>query len=122
MGALTNQRAEKLRAEFSGSVLTAQDADYDEVRRVHNGLVDKRPALISRCTSAADVAAAVRLGRESELEMAVRGGGHNVAGKAVTDGGLMIDLSLMNDTDVDPTAPTITAGGGVTWGGTVIRF
>ena len=100
---------------FSGLLVAPDSGDYDEVRRVHNGLVDKWPALIARCLTAADVAAAVALGREEGGEISVRGGGHNVAGKAVTDGGLMIDLSLMKRTLVDPEAATITAGGGVTW-------
>jgi FAD/FMN-containing dehydrogenase len=117
MSTLTGELVEKLRAEFTGFLITADDAGYDDVRRVHNGLVDKRPALIARCSTAADVASAVRLGREAGAEISVRGGGHNVAGKAVTDGGLMIDLSLMNTTSVDPQARTITAGGGATWDG-----
>ena len=108
--------AEGLRKELSGPVLTSADADYDEVRRIHNGLVDKRPALIARCMDAADVAAAVRVGRDSDMEISVRGGGHNIAGRAVTDGGLMIDLSLMKDVAVDARARTVAAGGGVTWG------
>lgn len=110
------RHVEKLSAEFSGPLVTPDDAEYDELRRVHNGLVDKRPALIARCLTPADAAAAVRWGRESELEISVRGGGHNVAGKAVTDGGVMIDLSLMKKVQIDPDARTITAGGGVTWG------
>src|SRR5207248_9408085 len=110
------QEAEGLRKELSGQVLTSADSDYDEVRRIHNGLVDKRPALIARCLNSADVAAAVRLGRESGLEISVRGGGHNIAGKAVTDGGLMIDLSLRKDGAVEADARTVAAGGGVTWG------
>jgi FAD/FMN-containing dehydrogenase len=116
MGALQAAQVETLRAEFKGNVLGPEDSGYEEARRIHNGLVDKRPAVIARCSTSADVAAAVRLGREAGLEISVRGGGHNVAGKAVTEGGLMVDLSLMKDTDVDAEARTITAGGGVTWG------
>lgn len=115
MNRISSAGIERLRAEFSGSVITAADAGYDQVRRIHNGLVDKRPAVIARCATAADVAAAVRFGRESEAEISVRGGGHNVAGKAVTDGGVMIDLSAIKTTNVDPEARAITAGGGVTW-------
>jgi hypothetical protein len=114
--ALTAGHVEKLRVGFSGPLVTPDDSEYDELRRIHNGLVDKRPALIARCSTPADAAAAVRWGRESELEISVRGGGHNVAGKAVTDGGLMIDLSLMKKTQIDPDARMITAEGGVTWG------
>ncbi|MDQ6899219.1 MAG: FAD-binding oxidoreductase [Candidatus Dormibacteraeota bacterium] len=113
--ALTAGHVEKLSAEFSGPLVTTDDAEYDELRRVHNGLVDKRPALIARCLTPTDAAAAVRWGRESDLEISIRGGGHNVAGKAVTDGGVMIDLSLMKKTQIDSDARTITAEGGVTW-------
>src|SRR5205085_11925905 len=88
---------------FSGQLLKPADADYDEARRVHNGLIDKRPALIARCRSAADVASAVNLTQRLGLEAAVRGGGHNVAGRATIDGGLMIDVSPMKGIFVDPT-------------------
>jgi FAD/FMN-containing dehydrogenase len=107
---------QRLRTEFEGLVVVPGDAGYDDVRQVHNGLIDKRPALIARCRTSSDVSAAVRAARGAGLEISVRGGGHNVAGKAVSDGGLMIDLSLMKDLRVDPAAMTITAGGGVTWG------
>ncbi len=115
MGVGAMPEVEELRARFAGAVVAPGDASYDEVRRVHNGLVDKHPALIVRCSGAVDVVAAVRLGRDAGLEISVRGGGHNVAGKAVTDGGLMIDLSLLRQIEVDPERRTITAGGGVTW-------
>jgi FAD/FMN-containing dehydrogenase len=116
MVALSGEVIEGLRTELDGLVLTPDNDDYDEVRRVHNGLIDKRPSLIARCRSASDVALAVRAARDCGLEVSVRGGGHNVAGKAVTDGGLMIDLALMKDVQVDPVERTITAAGGVTWG------
>jgi FAD/FMN-containing dehydrogenase len=101
---------------FSGQLIGPGDVAYEEARRVHNGLVDKRPALIARCLGAADVAAAVNLARDQGLEVSVRGGGHNVAGKAVTDGGLMVDLSLMKGMRVDPASRTARAQAGVTWG------
>jgi FAD/FMN-containing dehydrogenase len=107
---------DRLRTQFDGRILTPETDGYDDVRQVHNGLIDKRPSLIARCVSPADVAIAVQAARESGLEISVRGGGHNVAGKAVTDGGLMIDLSLMKDVRVDPTQRTVTASGGVLWG------
>jgi len=91
------------------------DADYDVARRVYNGLVDKRPALIARCQAVTDIAAAVDLARERDLEISVRGGGHGVAGHAVTDGGLMIDLSLMKAIEVDPIARRARVEPGVTW-------
>ena len=100
---------------FAGELLLPGDAGYEQVRRVHNGLIDKRPSLIARCLTTPDVADAVRYARVTGLEIAVRGGGHNVAGNAVTEGGLMIDLSAMKGVHVDPTARTIWAQGGVLW-------
>jgi FAD/FMN-containing dehydrogenase len=105
-----------LRPELAGSVLVPSDAAYDDARRLHNGLIDRRPALVVRCHGTADVQAAVRFGRERALEIAVRGGGHNVAGNAVCDGGLMIDLSPMRAVHVDPRARRARAQGGATWG------
>lgn len=97
-------------------ILRPGDADYDDARRIHNGLIDKRPALIARCRSTADVVAAVGRARAVGLEISVRGGGHNVAGRAVTAGGLMIDLSPMKDIVVDTRARTARAQPGLTWG------
>jgi FAD/FMN-containing dehydrogenase len=108
--------SDALRAQIAGSVLTPPDAAYEDARRVHNGLIDRRPALVARCHGTADVQAAVRFGRERGLEIAVRGGGHNVAGNAVCDGGLMIDLSAMRGVHVDPRAHRARAQGGATWG------
>ena len=104
---------EALAAEFSGVLLRPGDDGYEEARTVYNGLIDKRPALIARCLNTADVVDAVNLGREQGLEISVRGGGHSVAGKALTDGGLMIDLSLMKGIHVDPVRRTVRAQGGV---------
>ena len=106
---------EQLARAFNGSFVGPDDAGYDDVRAVHNGLVDKRPGLIARCHNVADVRDAVNFGRDSGLEISVRGGGHNVAGRAVTDGGLMIDLSLMRGVDVDPARQRARSQGGVTW-------
>ena len=83
--------------------------------KVHNGLVDKRPALIARCRGVADVVDAVDSRPQAGLEVAVRGGGHNVAGRATIDGGVMIDLSPMKGIHVDPKSRTVRAQGGVTW-------
>jgi FAD/FMN-containing dehydrogenase len=105
-----------LRPQLAGSILAPSDAAYDDARRVHNGLIDRRPALVVRCQGTADVQAAVRFGRERGLEIAVRGGGHNVAGNAVCDGGLMIDLSPMRAVHVDPSTRRARAQGGATWG------
>ena len=105
-----------LAAQIAGSVLTPQDPGYEAARAVHNGLVDRRPALIVRTRTACDVAAALALARRTKLEVSVRGGGHNVAGRAVTDGGVMIDLSEMKRIAIDPYQATATAEGGVNWG------
>jgi len=99
----------------SGSVLLPDDDGYEEARRIHNGLIDRQPAVIVRCAGATDVAEAVKLARSSGLEISVRGGGHNVAGRAVAEGGLMIDLSPMRGIHVDPAGRTARAQGGVLW-------
>jgi len=112
---LDSERLETLSAALSGTLLQAGDDGYEEARRVHNGLIDKRPALIARCRGTADVADAIAIAREAGLEISIRGGGHNVGGRAVTDGGLMIDLAEMKGIHVDPLARTIRAQGGVTW-------
>ncbi len=104
-----------LASTFTGQLLRPGDAGYDEARKVHNGLIDKRPALIARCRGLADIADAVKMARDRKLEVAVRGGGHNVAGRATIDRGLMIDLSLMKGIHVDPKARTARAQGGLTW-------
>jgi FAD/FMN-containing dehydrogenase len=106
---------DELAGAFNGVLVGPGDAGYDEVRKVHNGLVDKRPGLIARCHNVADVRDAVNFGRDSGVEIAVRGGGHNVAGRAVSEGGLMIDLSLMRGVTVDPARHRARAQGGVTW-------
>jgi FAD/FMN-containing dehydrogenase len=103
-----------LAERLSGQLLTPQDAGYDVARKIHNGLIDKRPALIVRCLNTADVVDAVNTARDAGLELSVRGGGHNVAGKAVTEGGLMVDLSLMKGIHADPIGHAVRAQGGVT--------
>jgi len=100
---------------FSGELLKPGEAGYEEARKVHNGLVDKRPALIARCRQTADVADAIKLTQRLGLEVAVRGGGHNVAGRATIDGGVMIDLVPMREIRVDPENRRVRAQGGVTW-------
>src|SRR5262245_10243364 len=107
--------ATELAKNFSGQLLQPSDADYDQARKVHNGLVNKRPALIAQCRGTADVVEAVNLARRQGLEVAIRGGGHNVAGHASVDGGLVIDLTLMKGIHVDPTGRIARAQGGVTW-------
>jgi FAD/FMN-containing dehydrogenase len=106
----------ELSGRISGSVLGPDDAGYDAARAVHNGLVDRRPALIVRAWTTDDVVEALALARRTGLEVSIRGGGHNVAGRAVTDGGVMIDLAEMKGISVDPERSTVTARGGVLWG------
>ena len=106
---------EAFAGSVSGNVLLPDDDRYDEARRIHNGLIDRRPAVIVRCAGATDIAEAVKLARSNGLEISVRGGGHNVAGRAVAEGGLMIDLSPMRGIHVDPVARTARAQGGVLW-------
>jgi FAD/FMN-containing dehydrogenase len=113
--ALDVEHLEALATACSGTLLRPTDRGYEEARRVHNGLVDKRPAVIVRCHGVADIADAIRFARDQGLEISVRGGGHNVAGRAVADGGLMIDLAEMKGIHVDPVARTVRAQGGVNW-------
>ena len=103
-------------ASLGGEVLFPETAGYDEARRVHNGLVDKHPAAIARCRGMADVVEAVNTARELGLEISVRGGGHAISGTAVTEGGLMIDLSQMKGIHVDVARATARAQPGVLWG------
>lgn len=105
----------ELAARFAGQLLQPGDPGYDEARKVHNGLVDKRPALIAGCRGVADVAAAVTFARAQKLEVALRGGGHNVAGRSAIDDGLLIDLSPMKGIFVDPKARTARVQGGALW-------
>src|SRR5436305_6852868 len=106
----------ELRDALRGELILPGDAAYDEARNVWNGMSDRRPALIARCTGTSDVIAAIRFARSEGLTVAVRGGGHNVAGNATCDGGLVIDLSPMKGVRVDAQARTVRAQGGVTWG------
>jgi FAD/FMN-containing dehydrogenase len=102
-------------SSFSGQLLRPTDPGYDDVRRVHNGLIDKHPAIIARCHGVADVVDAVQLARTLDLEVSIRGGGHNVAGRATMDHGLMVDLSPMKGVHVDQRRRTVRAQGGVLW-------
>jgi len=113
---LDEAKVSALQGAVSGSVLLPGDAEYDDARRIHNGLIDRFPTAIVRCLNADDVSEAIRFARGEGLEISVRGGGHNVAGRAVIDGALMIDLSPMKGTDVDPAARTMRAEPGVVWG------
>jgi FAD/FMN-containing dehydrogenase len=113
--ALQDSTIEQLRGTVGGEVITPGDTGYDEARRVWNGMVDCHPALVVRCASTADVAAAVDFGREHDLIVSVRGGGHSTPGYSTCDDGIVIDLSPMNRADVDPVARTAKVQGGATW-------
>ena len=114
--ALEEETLNTLIAQVRGPVLRPGDAGYDTARHVWNAMIDRRPALIVRCTGSADVQAAVRFAAAHGLLVSVHGGGHNVAGTAVCEGGLMIDLSLMRGIHIDPEARTARVQGGATWG------
>jgi FAD/FMN-containing dehydrogenase len=109
-----------LAADLHGPLLTASDKDYEQARRIWNKMIDRRPALIARCSGAADVARAVAFARERDLLLAVRGGGHSFPGYSVCNGGLMIDLSTMRSVRVDPIAKTARVAGGA-WIGDLDR-
>jgi len=113
---LDDSQIDRFAAGLRGDLLRPGGAAYDAARRVWNGMIDRRPAMIARCAGAADVIASVRFGREHDMLVSVRGGGHNVAGNAVCDGGLMIDLSPMKSVRVNPARLTARADPGVLWG------
>jgi FAD/FMN-containing dehydrogenase len=112
--ALTDHDLAALRAGFAGTVIGPDDPGYDEARTLFNAMVDKRPGVIAQCATEDDVVRAVRFGRESDLEISVRGGGHGVAGTALTEGGIVVDLRRMNAVTVDPEHRTAIVGGGAT--------
>ncbi|MEZ4506542.1 MAG: FAD-binding oxidoreductase [Thermomicrobiales bacterium] len=110
-----DQATDQLQPYFRGDILTPFSPGYDDARLVWNGVIDRKPAIIAQCTSALDVAAAVNFARANDLLVSIRGGGHNVAGNAVNDGGLVIDLSPMREVTVDPETMTAHVQGGATW-------
>ncbi|MFH2056689.1 MAG: FAD-dependent oxidoreductase, partial [bacterium] len=107
---------DKLKSALRGQLLRPGDSGYDDARTIWNAMIDRKPALIAMCTNTADVKLAVDFAREHELLTAIHGGGHNIAGNAVCDGGFMINLSLINAVKVDPKAQTASAGPGATLG------
>jgi FAD/FMN-containing dehydrogenase len=113
--AATPHLAAALAERLAGDVIAPHHDEYDTARRIWNGMIDKRPAAIARCVDADDVAAAVRFAAEHALPLAVRGGGHNVAGTAVVDDGLVIDLSAMRGVRIDASGRTVHVEGGATW-------
>ncbi|HEX4563460.1 MAG TPA: FAD-binding oxidoreductase [Solirubrobacteraceae bacterium] len=110
------QAAREQLSDFHGRLIGPDDGDYEQARAVYNAMIDRRPALIARCADVESVASAVGFARERGLPLAVRGGGHNGAGLGTCDDGVVIDLSLLKDIDVDPQARTVRVGGGCTWG------
>ncbi len=112
----TTQSVHDLTSRLRGSVITRDDGDYEQARRVYNQMIDARPEAIVRCTSAEDAAAVVAYARETGTELAVRGGAHSVPGFGTADDAVVADLSGMRSVSVDPEARTATAGGGATWG------
>ncbi len=116
MTRLESAAVDALRTHFRGALLRPGEEGYDEARRVWNGAIDRHPALIARCAGADDVVEAVKFARARDMLVSIRGGGHAVAGHAVCDGGVMIDLSLMKAVHVDAEERTVRAAGGVLWG------
>jgi FAD/FMN-containing dehydrogenase len=106
----------KFRDTLRGVLIEPSDAGYDDARKVWNGMIEKHPALIVRCADESDVIASINFARTERLPIAVRGGGHNVAGFGTCDDGILIDLSPMKKIEVAPAARTAQAQAGLTWG------
>lgn len=113
---MKNNNIEDFKKNFRGKIISKDDKEYAEVRKVYNGMIDKKPALIAICNDVADVITAVNFGRKNKHLIAVRGGGHNAGGLGICNDGLVIDLSKINFVHVDTKAKTIRVGGGTTWG------
>src|SRR6476469_10730436 len=114
--ALGSENIDALRQTLRGNVCLPGEAGYDEARTIWNAMINRRPGAVVRCRGAADIVAAVRFAREHRLLLAVRGGGHNIAGNAVCEGGLLIDLSQMRSVRVDPASRTARVEPGATLG------
>ncbi len=107
---------ESFRQGLRGEILDPHSKDYEDERKVYNAMIDKKPKLIVKCTDVADVQLAVKFASDNKMPLSIRGGGHNAGGLGICDDGLVIDLSKMRYTRVDPKMKTITVGGGTTWG------
>lgn len=113
---ITQEKIEALKTSFRGDIITPENGNYDDARSIYNAMIDKKPALIAQCSNVADVISSVKFAGENDLPTSILGGGHNGPGLGLVDDGLVIDLSKMNGTRVDPTARTVTAEAGCTWG------
>src|SRR6516164_7840525 len=113
---LTEDTTASLRSNMRGELIEPSDARYNEARKVYNGMIDRRPRIIARCMDVADVIAAVNFGRDNQLRIAIRGGGHSGPGLSTVDDGLVIDLSTMKGVRVDPAKRTVRVGAGCTIG------
>src|SRR2546430_1087526 len=113
---LNENSAAELKTSLRGRLIEPGDNDYDEARKVYNGMIHKRPRMIVRCADVADVIRSVTFARENDLLLAIRSGGHNAGGLGICDGGLVIDLAPIKYTRVDPEARTVTVSGGCVWG------
>jgi FAD/FMN-containing dehydrogenase len=111
----TETSVAEFKSKLRGELILQDDASYEKARQVYNAMISRHPALIARCTDVADVIACVRFARENGVVLSIRGGGHNAAGLGVCDGGLVVDLSSIRYTHVDPEAGTVRVGGGNTW-------
>src|SRR3984893_14784624 len=114
--ALEENSIAELKAKLRGRVIEPHDPDYDDARKVYNGMIDKKPRLIARCVDVANVINSVNFARKHDLLLAIRSGGHNGGGLGICDDGLVIDLGPIKYTRVDPAARTVTVGAGCTWG------
>ncbi|MCA1740551.1 MAG: FAD-dependent oxidoreductase, partial [Actinobacteria bacterium] len=112
---LNETTVQELRSTVRGDLLQPADVGYNEARKVYNGMIDKRPALVERCVDVADVISAVNFARENDLLVAIRGGGHSGGGFGSVDDGLVIDLSAMRGVRIDPEGRTVRVEGGATW-------
>src|SRR5678809_108714 len=106
----------ELKSKLRGELIEPADASYEEARQVYNAMISRRPRWIARCADVADVIACINFAHDNGIKLAIRGGGHNAAGLGVCDGGLVVDLSAIRYTHVDPEAGTVRVGGGSTWG------
>src|SRR5690349_18739401 len=109
---MTNDQITRLQASLQGRLITKEDADYDAARAVYNGMINKHPAAIAKCSDVADVITCVNFARDNQLVLAIRGGGHNAGGLGVTDDALVIDLSPMKGIHIDPVTKTALVQGG----------